>query len=54
MNSSSTKPKVSSSLLGGDITSRGGFTLRIGLKNSNGVNTTMLYVKVVTPLVLKQ
>ena len=54
MKSSSTKPKVSSSLLGG-ISHLGGALLKeLSQSNSNGVNTTMLYVKVVTPLVLKR
>ena len=54
MKSSSTKPKVSSSLLGG-ISHLGGALLKdLSQSNSNGVNTTVLYVKVVTPLVLKR
>ena len=54
MKSSSTKPKVSSSLLGG-ISHLGGYLLKeLSQSNSNGVNTTVLYVKMVTPLVLKR
>ena len=49
------KPTVSLSLLWGDVTSRGSFTLRLESKHLKECdNINKLYVKVVTTLVLKR